>query len=246
MPEEAEETEQTEETDRPGGALSTTRKHGIVWRREFWVPVAVGLAVVLLGPLVSPLPSLPAKVVHATYVFLAGKGEREDLKDAVQRRPFWVGTPRVFGSSLDHAVGSDAGEVAETDGMSLRYHSIDELAASAVEYDGFPTEFVGRVESKTVLSTDILAPVVEELHLTGPKQLAAAYVGVRGGNTPNFAYEAGQVVLVRGYVVASGTARQINGSSQNAVYVLGLKSETVGNESPPPVRSLADSIKQNR
>jgi hypothetical protein len=215
-------------------------------RGRFAATVAAGLAVIALAPLVTSLPSVPVKAVHWTYLFVSGEKEEANLEDAVKGRPIWQRTPSLLGKSFDYATGSQHGQLAETDGTAIRQHSIAELAAKAVEFDGVPTEFVGRATSEATISTDILAPLGVEYMLTGAKGVPVAYLGVAPDNTPAFSFSAGDVVLIRGVVVASGVARAVGGSPREAIYVVGLDSSQVGTERVEEHGRLATLAKEAR
>jgi hypothetical protein len=74
------------------------------------------------------------------------------------------------------------------------------------------------------VSTNIVAPLGEEYVLTGGKSGVVAYVGVIPDQTSAFSFSDGEVVLIRGVVVATGVTQQPGGSPQKAVYVIGLNS----------------------
>jgi hypothetical protein len=216
---------------------------GSGWR-TFLIALGAGLAVLILYPLVSGLPSIPAHVIHSVYALVSDTQEQEGLKSDINARPFWERAPTIYGRSLNTAINPGGGDVSETDGSGdLVYHSISALAANAPAFDGYPVEFVGRVESQSTLSTSVEAVVGVEYELTGSSPGSVAYVAVAGDATPAFEFSDGQIALIRGVVVASGIARQLNGASEDAVYVYGLDSELAAGH--PGVKRLISAIEHN-
>jgi hypothetical protein len=148
----------------------------------------------------------------------------------VRHRPPWQGTPTLYGKSFGYATGSDNGSLAETDGLAVKHHSISELADKAVDFNGIPTEFVGKVRSEISASSAYDTPLATEYVLTGSELGAFAFVGLSSlagaGATPSV----GETVIVRGVVVASGVAREVGEPTREAVYVMGLSSEAAPTE----------------
>ena len=172
--------------------------------------VVAGLIVIILAPLVTSLPSLPYKAARAVYFeFAIRAGEQFDLENSVRHRPPWQGTPTLYGKSFGYATGSDNGSLAETNGLAVKHHSISELVDKAVNFNGIPTEFVGKIRSEITVSSAYDTPLATEYVLTGSKLGAFAFVGLSSiaaaGATPSV----GETVLVRGVVVASGVAREV-------------------------------------
>jgi hypothetical protein len=193
--------------------------------------VVAGLIVIILAPLVTSLPSLPYKAARTIYFgFAIRAGEQFDLENSVRHRPPWQGTPTLYGKSFGYATGSDNGSLAETNGLAVEHHSISELADKAVDFNGIPTEFVGKVRSEITASSAYDTPLATEYVLTGSKLGAFAFVGLSSlaasGTTPS----AGETVIIRGVVVASGVAREVGGPTREAVYVMGLSSEAAPTE----------------
>jgi hypothetical protein len=192
----------------------------------------VGLAVAVLAPLVTSLPSLPYKAGRSLYfAFAISAREKFDLENDVRHRPTWQRTPTLYGKSFSYAIGanggnSDDGQLAETSGLAVAHHSISELAEKAVEFNGIPTEFVGKVQSDmTVSSEEDEGPLTTEYMLTGSKLGAVAFLGISYVKTGGISLSVGETVVVRGVVVASGVAREVGGSARSAVYIMGLSSE---------------------
>jgi hypothetical protein len=188
--------------------------------------VVAGLIVIILAPLVTSLPSLPYEAARAIYFgFAIRAGEQFDLENSVRHRPRWQGTPTLYGKSFGYATGSDKGLLAETNGFAVEYHSISELANRAVDFNGIPTEFVGKVRSEMTASSASDTPLATEYLLTGSKLGAFAFVGVSSLAAVSTRLSVGETVIIRGVVVASGVAREVGGPTREAVYVMGLSSE---------------------
>lgn len=190
-----------------------------------------GLIVIILAPLVTSLPSLPYKAARAIYfAFAIRAGEQFDLENSVRHRPLWQGTPTLYGKSFGYATGSDHGSLVETNGLVVEHHSISELADNAVDFNGTPTEFVGKVRSETTVSSAFDTPLAIEYVLTGSRRGAFAFVGLSSlqaaGTTPSV----GETVIIRGVVVASGIAREVGGPPREAVYVMGLSVRAASTE----------------
>jgi hypothetical protein len=202
-------------------------------RGAFTTALVAGLAVVIVAPLVTSLPSLPYKGARSLYfAFAISAGEAFDLENDVRHRPSWQGTPTLYGKSFSYAVdsdvgNSDGGNPAQTSGIAVVHHSISELAEKAVEFDGVPTEFVGRVRSEMTVSSSDQTPLATEYVLTGRNLGAVAFVGLSSVNSA-ITLSAGETVVVRGVVVASGVAREVSGSTHDAVYVMALSSQPIG------------------
>jgi hypothetical protein len=196
--------------------------------------VVGGLIVLLLAPLVTSLPSLPYEGARSLYFFFAASAkEKFDLESDVSHRPIWLKAPTLYGKSLSYAVGanggsSDDGQVAETNHLVVEHHSISELVEKAVEFNGIPTEFVGRVQSDMAISPEEdQGPLTTEYVLTGSKLGAIAFLGISYVETGGISLSVGETVVVRGVVVASGVARELGGPERDAVYVMGLSSASV-------------------
>jgi hypothetical protein len=194
--------------------------------------VVAGVIVLLLAPLVTSLPSLPYKAARSLYfAFAISAREKSDLESDVRHRPTWQKTPTLYGKSFSYAISanggnSDDGQLAETSGLAVEHHSISELAEKAVEFNGIPTEFVGKVQSDmTVSSEEDEGPLTTEYMLTGSKLGAVAFLGISYVKTGGISLSVGETVVVRGVVVASGVAREVEGSARSAVYIMGLSSE---------------------
>ena len=199
--------------------------------------LVVGLAVVVLAPLVTSLPSVPYKAARSLYfAFAISAREKVDLESDVRHRPTWQKTPTLYGKSFSYAIGanggnSDDGQLAETSGLAVEHHSISELAEKAVEFNGIPTEFVGKVQSDmTVSSEEDQGPLTTEYMLTGSKLGAVAFIGISYVKTGGISLSVGETVIVRGVVVASGVAREGEGSARSAVYIMGMSSEAAPTE----------------
>jgi hypothetical protein len=199
--------------------------------------VVAGLAVVILAPLVTSLPSLPYKAGRSLYFALAiSAKEKFDLENDVRHRPPWQRTPTLYSKSFSYAIGSitghvDDGRLAETSGLAVVHRSISELAEKAVEFNGIPTEFVGKVQSDTTVSAEEESgPLATEYVLTGSKLGAFAFLGLSSVQNAGISLSVGETVVVRGVVVASGVARQVGGSARSAIYIMGLSSEAAPTE----------------
>lgn len=215
-------------TERVTGSVESSGSASF-WRREwtdvktfkgsFVLAVAAGLALLVLGPLVTPLPSIPARGIHAVYVFVSGQQDKERLKNVVGARPIWNHKPRLFDASFDSAV-SDYQPLAETDDGNVTYHGVQEVFNDAVKYNGLPTNIVGRVGDTSTVSTETFAPLETEFQLVGTDRLTVAYVGVQpaGPLKPS----KGEIVFARGVVVAVGAAKQIAAPTRRAIYFIAL------------------------
>jgi hypothetical protein len=193
--------------------------------------VVAGLIVIILAPLVTSLPSLPYKAARAIYFgFAIRAGEQFDLENSVRHRPPWQGTPTLYGKSFGYATGSDNGSLAETNGLAVEHHSISELVDKAVDFNGIPTEFVGKVRSEITASSAYDTPLATEYVLTGSKRGTFAFVGLSSLAAAGATLSVGETVIVRGVVVASGVAREVGGPTREAVYVMGLSSEAAPTE----------------
>jgi hypothetical protein len=213
--------------------------------RLFWITLAAGLAVLVLAPAVTPLPSLPLKAIHVIYVLVTDTQGQEDLKNAIKGRPYWERPPNIYGDSLDAAINPGPGDPSETNGqgnLTLAIHSIPDVAANGPAFAGYVTEIVGKVRSQLTLSTDITSEVGVEYELTGSTPGAVAYVGVASDATPAFNFSNGDIALIRGVVVASGLARQLDGSTKSAVYIYGLDGDSASNY--PAANGLVAAIQK--
>jgi hypothetical protein len=212
----------------------------------FGLMVAAGLAVLYLGPLITPLPALPERVIHKIYVLFAGRQKAEDLRAAVEGGVNWESRPWISNSSLSAAVSSDAGKVAQTDGSELSCHSVAEVVSDAAEYQGFPIEFVAWVDAQPwTVSTEASAPIAHALTVEGPTRDYRVWVGFPPppAHTPSFfPWQPGNIILIRGLVVATGIDRQLNGESIDSAYVVGLTVVLPPPEGSICVRSLVAAI----
>jgi|GEM_PF-3327087 len=169
--------------------------------------VVAGLIVIILAPFVTSLPSLPYQAARALYfAFVIRAGEQFDLENSVRHRPPWQGTPTLYGKSFAYATGSDKGSLTETNGLAVEHHSISELTDKAVEFNGIPTEFVGKVRSELTASSSDVTPLATEYVLIGSKLGAFVFVGLSSLAAASGTPSVGETVIVRGVVVASGVA----------------------------------------
>ncbi len=98
----------------------------------------------------------------------------------------------------------------------------------------------------TVSSEEDQGPLTKEYMLTGNKFGAVAYLGVSYVETGSVSLSVGETVAVRGVVVASGVAREIGGTTRDAIYVMGLSSDAIGTEGATQGKSLQTLAKEAR
>jgi hypothetical protein len=222
-------SERATNEEHAGEPVGTTR--GFLQRNERVLVGAIAgvLAVTLLGPIVSPLPSLPAKIYHGirhtiSYPSLEEQSASNHVRD-VRSRSFWVDSPTFLSASLDYIKKGLPGSLAETESGDVAYHSVPAIVNEAFNYNGFPTTIVGRVVRGEVLDVDLpsFGEGAREYELRGPTPGTVVYLDTSAFDVLG----PGQIAVATGVVTAKGVVTTQDGKRADAVFVFGFNIQTL-------------------
>ena len=202
------------------------------YRREIVGAVFGFLATLLAGvllPLVSPLPSLPARAFDSIRDAFRSYDSRlaDDHKEDVLGREIWLDEPRILESSIQYIAQNWSDSVTETYAGEVIYHPVPDLVNNAPRFGGLPTIVVGRAVDSVLRSAPPDPDLgSQEVQLVGRDRTTAVYFTVRATSL-DFEIEPNDIIAARGLVTAIEVTRYASGRRLRTVYFYAFEADFV-------------------